>query len=267
VLNRLAVSLVGMTVMLTATLVVRADPLPVGQNGSTSPIGFWTFAPVLSGAGSNAGAVVSLYDSGEMSAFSLASWSALNSQDAFANNVIGGGLVIGGTAAAPTTFTINASDSEGNPLSAQTPSADLTWAPDAVTLQPGYGPLVATWTALADGSYTVSASVSPSQITGSSGSLPDPNGSGSDPFSQAISFKAGDTITFVSSGSTGINHFTSAGDGGSTGFNVNLSPFEADPVPEPSQPVALAGFALMGLLGFVFASWRRRKPSAVDCRP
>jgi hypothetical protein len=88
-----------------------------------------------------------------------------------ANQITGGGLVIGGTADAQTTFTINPSDSNGNPRSSG-PIAELVWAPNAITFQSGSGPLVFTWTAVSDGSYTVNASVSPSSSSGSQRDLP-----------------------------------------------------------------------------------------------
>jgi len=253
-----------MTVILTAAVRVRADSLPAGQQAS--PIGFWSFAPAPNGDSSGGSPVISLYDSGHINAFSLAGWTAPNSHDAFANQIIGGGLVIGGSPGATATFTINASDSNGNPLPGPSQqSADLTWTPANVTLTPGYGPLVATWTALTDGTYTVNSSVAPSQMTGSSGSQTITGGTGSTAFSDAISFKAGDSISFTSAGSTGITHFTSFGGTTGTDFNVNFSPFVADPVPEPSPPVALAGFGLMAIIGLAIAAWRRRNLTAVDC--
>jgi hypothetical protein len=263
VLNKLVVSLVGMTVTFTAAIVVRADQLPSGP--SDGSIGFWSVAPLPTGGASNAGTVVSLYDSGQMSAFSLGAWTTPGSQDAGANQINGGGLVIGGTADATTTFTINPSDSNGNSLSSAGPFPELIWAPNAVNLQSGTGPVVFTWTALSDGSYMVNASVSPS---GSSGSPTISGPSGSSPFSEVISFKAGDTISFISSPTGLINHLTA-----DSGFDVNLSPFQAgtggpgppDPVPEPSRLVALAGIGLMGLFGGAWTFWRQRKSSAAIC--
>jgi hypothetical protein len=85
-----------------------------------------------------------------------------------------------------------------------------------------------------------------------------------------ISFKASDTISFISSGTGGINHLTSS-NGADSGFNVDFSPFAAGtggpvPVPEPSRLVALAGIGLMGLFGGAWTFWRKRKSSAAICR-
>jgi hypothetical protein len=87
-----------------------------------------------------------------------------------------------------------------------------------------------------------------------------------------ISFKAGDTISFISSPAGGINPLTTA-NGADSGFDVNLSPIQIpggnpnppDPVPEPSRLVALAGIGLMGLFGGAWTFWRQRKSSAAIC--
>jgi hypothetical protein len=78
-----------------------------------------------------------------------------------------------------------------------------------------------------------------------------------------FSFKAGDTISFISSPTGGINPLTTA-NGADSGFDVNLSPIQ--PVPEPSRLVALAGIGLMGLFGGAWTFWRQRKSSADICR-
>ena len=201
---------------------------------SGGPNGYWSFAPYQSGSDPSGSTMFGLSGVGQMTGLTFGSWS--------------------------------------NPQSG-TVSTDLAWQPDKLTLGANYGPIVVTWTSLSAGDYTVTATISPSLLGGSSSGqfarFATPLAGGLDPtissgsFSESMSFGVGDTIAFVASSGSSTSQ--------SSGFLVSFAPALAPnnpgsppqdpaPVPEPSAVVALLGLCGMGLLGAVWA-WRRSRTS------
>jgi hypothetical protein len=132
---------------------------------------------------------------------------------------------------------------------------DLTWQPEKLTLTPGYGPIIVTWTALSAGTYTVTSTILPdADLSNSSGgngpSLSSPLGQGSGsgsqsgPFSANFDFNAGDSIGFLATNGQTDN----------SGLSIEFGPAGVDAVPEPSRGVALMGLGLMAVFG---ALWIR----------
>ena len=96
---------------------------------SGGPNGYWSFAPYQSGSDPSSSTMFGLSGVGQMTDLTFGSWS--------------------------------------NPQSG-TVSTDLAWQPDKLTLGANYGPIVVTWTSLSAGDYTVTATISPSLLGGSS---------------------------------------------------------------------------------------------------
>jgi hypothetical protein len=260
VARRIVVRFAFSIAVLASAIGVRADQITGTTGNDAGPNGFWSFAPQPSAGEASPAASFSLYGSGQMRAMSMGAWSNPGSQDMFASQIIGGTFLIGGTESHPATVTINASDSSGNTLAMPSEFTDIVWAPDKLSLTPGFGAVAVTWTALTSGEYTVNATVIPSQLNSSvglrSGSIGGSTGS-SAPYSQTMNFKAGDTIGFVAPG-------TGTSDGnGPTPFDVSFSQSSVNPVPAPTNAVALIGVSAMGLfLAVPFLRQRRLKDSA-----
>ena len=174
-----------------------------------------------------------------------------------------GTLVIGGTETDSSVVTIAASDENGNSLSAPTvltltgsgqmtglgsPLTNLTWRPDQLIVTPVLAPTTITWTASAPGAYTITSTILPNQNSSnhSLGAASLLGGSGTNQFSQTVSFNSGDSVSF-----------DAGGQGSSSGGPIEISFTSADgpaPVPEPSSWVAILGLAGISLLGLTWMS-------------